>query len=260
MNPKRILFLDTETTGLEAGRDRIIELGIVETIGGEFTHHNLQIYFNPPATMNPQAQKVHGITPEFLKDKGQFGDHIDEILEYIKGAHEVIIHNALFDVGFLDYEMHLLNLPPTIYYFRSIRCSLSLARAIHTRGNSLNLLAEKYGVDLSERTVHGSIIDAQILKIVFYKMIAANKTHPDVIDYLNSNLSIHNHEADSLSLRVPKQYFPSDYELQQDKHIRNFTSCISILDDLKKDFDENPYFYHDRSQSLTEINKPNQKE
>jgi DNA polymerase-3 subunit epsilon len=260
MTKKRILFLDTETTGLQAGQDRIIELGIVETVGGEFTHNNLHVYFNPPAPMNPHAQRVHGITPEFLQDKGQFGEHVHDILAYIKGAHEIIIHNALFDVGFLDYELYLLALHPFAHYCHSIKCSLSLARSLHTQGNSLDLLAEKYGVDISKRTLHGSIIDSQILKHVFDEMLAAHPNHPRVIEYLSAHVPLEKHDADEQPLYAPRPYFPSEEEIQKNQYLRKFTAYMTILDDLKKDFDENPYFYCDRSKPVTEANNVNQEE
>lgn len=252
MLKKRIIFLDTETTGLQAGQDRIIELGMVETLGGEFTHDNLRLYFNPPVPMNPHAQRIHGITPEFLQDKGQFEDHVQDILAYLKGAHELIIHNALFDVSFLDYELHLLRLPPFAYHCRTIKCSLSLARSLHAKGNSLDLLAQKYGVDLSNRTLHGSIIDAQILKQVFDAMLAAHPHHPRVQEYLSAQVSVEKHEADEQPWRLPQPYLPTTAAVRKDQHLRQFTSYMHSLDGLKKDFDENPYFYRDRSKAGTE--------
>jgi DNA polymerase-3 subunit epsilon len=161
----RQIFLDTETTGLspESG-DRIIEIGCVEMVNRRLTGRNLHFYFNPERASHEDAVKVHGLTDEFLADKPLFGALADEIVEYVSGA-EIIIHNAAFDVGFLDYELSRLG----EHYGRlHARCrvedSLALARQRYPgQRNSLDALCRRLGVDCSHRQLHGALLDAQLL-------------------------------------------------------------------------------------------------
>ncbi|AIL33053.1 DNA polymerase III subunit epsilon [Basilea psittacipulmonis] len=167
----RRIFLDTETTGFEHKEgDRLIELGCVEMQDRELTGHNLHMYFNVDRESNPDALKVHGITKEFLSDKPKFEEKVDEIIDYLKGA-ELIIHNASFDVGFLNAELARLNKPKIEEIAGKITDSLALAREKYPgKRNSLDNLCERLGVSNQHRVLHGALLDAELLAEVWLAM------------------------------------------------------------------------------------------
>ncbi|BEU96480.1 DNA polymerase III subunit epsilon [Acidovorax sp. DW039] len=167
----RQIVLDTETTGLSAeGGDRIIELGCVELLNRKLTGNNLHMYFNPGRDSHEDALKVHGITNEFLKDKPKFEDVLPQILEYIQGA-EIIIHNAAFDVGFLNKELELAGLKPFKSYVSSVTDTLAMAKEMYPgKRNSLDALCDRLGVDNSGRTLHGALLDAELLADVYINL------------------------------------------------------------------------------------------
>lgn len=167
----RQIVLDTETTGLSAeGGDRIIELGCVELLNRKLTGNNLHMYFNPGRDSHEDALKVHGITNEFLKDKPKFEDVLPQILEYIQGA-EIIIHNAAFDVGFLNKELELAGLQPFRSYVSSVTDTLAMAKEMYPgKRNSLDALCDRLGVDNSGRTLHGALLDAELLADVYINL------------------------------------------------------------------------------------------
>jgi DNA polymerase-3 subunit epsilon len=167
----RQIVLDTETTGLSAeGGDRIIELGCVELLNRKLTGNNLHLYFNPGRDSHEDALKVHGISNEFLKDKPKFGDVVDEILQYLQGA-EIIIHNAAFDVGFLNKELELTGRPAFKTYVASVTDSLAMAKELFPgKRNSLDALCDRLEVDNSGRTLHGALLDAELLADVYINL------------------------------------------------------------------------------------------
>jgi len=167
----RQIVLDTETTGLSAAEgDRIIELGCVELVHRKLTGNNLHLYFNPDRESHPDALRVHGITSEFLSDKPRFGDCVQDILQYLRGA-ELIIHNASFDVGFLDRELELLGLPPLAAHVAGITDTLAMAKEMFPgKRNSLDALCDRLEVDNSGRTLHGALLDAELLADVYINM------------------------------------------------------------------------------------------
>jgi DNA polymerase-3 subunit epsilon len=167
----RHIVLDTETTGLNARLgDRIIELGCVEIVDRRLTDHRFQRYVNPERDSEPGALKVHGITSEFLQDKPKFGDIVAELLEYVRGA-QIIIHNAAFDVEFLNRELALLELPPMEAHCAGIVDTLKLAKGLHPgKRNSLDALCERYQVANAHRTLHGALLDAELLAEVYLAM------------------------------------------------------------------------------------------
>jgi len=167
----RHIVLDTETTGLNARLgDRIIELGCVEIVDRRLTDNRFQRYVNPERDSEPGALKVHGITSEFLQDKPKFGDIVGELLEYVRGA-QLIIHNAAFDVEFLNRELALLELPPMEAHCAGIVDTLKLAKGLHPgKRNSLDALCERYQVANSHRTLHGALLDAELLAEVYLAM------------------------------------------------------------------------------------------
>ncbi len=163
----RIIALDTETTGLEVSNGhRIIELGCVEMIGRKLTGRALHLYFNPERAIDAGAQAVHGISIDDLHDKPVFGAKADEIVDFLRDA-EIVIHNAAFDVGFLNGEFARVKMPP-VHTFATITDSLMLARAqFQGKKNSLDALCDRLGVDNSGRTFHGALLDAQLLAEVY---------------------------------------------------------------------------------------------
>lgn len=167
----RQIVFDTETTGLSAENgDRVIEIGCVELVNRKLTGRNLHYYLNPERDSHEDALRVHGLTTEFLRDKPKFAAVVDEFLDYIQGA-ELIIHNAPFDVGFLNKELELLGRPPLKSYVSGILDTLALAKEMYPgKRNSLNGLCERLGVDNTGRTLHGALLDAELLADVYVYM------------------------------------------------------------------------------------------
>jgi DNA polymerase-3 subunit epsilon len=168
----RQIVLDTETTGLEAQQGhRVIEIGAVEMIDRKLTGRHFHKYINPDREIDDGAFEVHGLSAEFLSDKPRFADIAGEFLAFVDDA-ELVIHNAGFDVGFLNYELSLLQTAPEgIEGICSVTDSLALARSKHPgQKNNLDALCRRYGVDNSARTLHGALLDAEILADVYLAM------------------------------------------------------------------------------------------
>ncbi len=167
----RQIFLDTETTGLSAeSGDRVIEIGCVEMVNRRLTGNNLHHYLNPQRPSHEDAVKIHGLTDEFLADKPLFSQVVDEILDYLQGA-ELIIHNAAFDVGFLNEELRRLGRPKLVTFVSSITDSLVMAREMFPgKANSLDALCRRLEVDNTNRTLHGALLDAGLLAEVYIRM------------------------------------------------------------------------------------------
>jgi len=167
----RQIVLDTETTGLEPELGhRVIEIGAVELANRRLTGRHFHHYLNPDRESDEGALRVHGIANEFLLDKPRFREVAAEFLEYVRGA-ELIIHNAGFDVGFLNAELRMVDLPPVTEVCPQITDTLKLARELHPgKRNGLDTLCERYGIDNSARTLHGALLDAQLLAEVYLAM------------------------------------------------------------------------------------------
>jgi DNA polymerase-3 subunit epsilon len=167
----RQIVLDTETTGLSAENgDRIIEIGCVELIGRKLTGHNKHFYLNPERDSHEDALKVHGISNEFLRDKPKFPQIADELLDYLQDA-EVIIHNAPFDIGFLNKELELMGRPPVTQCLAKVTDSLMMAKELFPgKRNSLDALCDRLEVDNSGRTLHGALLDAELLADVYINL------------------------------------------------------------------------------------------
>ncbi|HSV59371.1 MAG TPA: DNA polymerase III subunit epsilon [Variovorax sp.] len=167
----RQIVLDTETTGLSAeGGDRIIEIGCVELLARKLTGNNKHFYLNPGRDSHEDALKVHGISNEFLRDKPKFAAVAEELLEYLAGA-EIIIHNAAFDVGFLTKELELIGKPAFRTYVGSVTDTLVMAKEMYPgKRNSLDSLCDRLGVDNSNRTLHGALLDAELLADVYINL------------------------------------------------------------------------------------------
>jgi DNA polymerase-3 subunit epsilon len=168
----RQIVLDTETTGLEPTEGhRIIEIGCVELLDRRLTGNTYHQYIQPDRKIDAGAIEVHGITNEQLADKPRFADIAEEFLEFIRGA-ELVIHNAPFDVGFIDHEFHLLaDSPGGVSDHCTVLDTLSLARRMHPgQRNSLDALCRRYEIDNSQRQLHGALLDAEILADVYLAM------------------------------------------------------------------------------------------
>jgi DNA polymerase-3 subunit epsilon len=172
----RRIVLDTETTGLEpAEGHRIIELACLELAGRRATGRHFHRYVNPERNIDIAATQVHGLTAEDLADKPRFADVADEFLEFVAGA-ELLIHNAEFDVGFLNAELERMG-RPRLETVCSVADTLAMARELHPgKKNSLDALCERYAVDHSQRTLHGALLDAQLLADVWLAMTRGQET------------------------------------------------------------------------------------
>jgi DNA polymerase-3 subunit epsilon len=167
----RQIVLDTETTGLNPrSGDRIIEIGCVELVNRRLTGNNFHRYINPERDSEEGALAVHGLTREFLSDKPKFAEIVSELRDYLCGA-EVIIHNAAFDIGFLDVEFGRVSLPPFATLVGGVIDTLIEAKAMHPgKRNSLDALCDRYGVSNAHRTLHGALLDAELLAEVYLAM------------------------------------------------------------------------------------------
>lgn len=182
MESARYICLDTETTGSNTREGhRIIDIGCVEIMHGEQTGNTYQAFIHPERDIDAGAQAVHGISIEFLKDKPKFAQIKDDFLKFIEGA-VLVIHNAPFDVGFLNYELSLCSLPPIE---NEIIDSLTLARKRYPGEKaSLDALCKKFEIDTSARTLHGALTDARLLAQVFIKLSSETEIHARQTKYI----------------------------------------------------------------------------
>lgn len=174
----RIVVLDTETTGLSPqDGHRIIEIGCVELVKRRLTGKTFHVYINPDRTIDDGAIAVHGITNEALQDKPRFAQIVDDFLAFVQGA-ELVIHNAPFDVGFINHELGLLEAKRgTITDYCEVFDTLAYARKLHPgQRNSLDALCKRYGIDNSHRDLHGALLDSEILADVFLLMTGGQES------------------------------------------------------------------------------------
>ncbi len=174
----RQIVLDTETTGLEPKQGhRIIEIGCVEIISRKITENTYHQYIQPDRESDEGAFEVHGISTEFLADKPRFGDIVEDFINFIKGA-ELIIHNAPFDIGFLDHELQMLDpIWGKISDHCTITDSLVMARKKHPgQKNNLDILCKRYDVNNSRRELHGALLDSELLAEVYLRMTGGQET------------------------------------------------------------------------------------
>ena len=158
----RQILLDTETTGLEAREHRVIEIGCIELRNRRFTAEQ-RWYLNPDRDSDPGALAVHGLTTAFLADKPRFHQIADEVIEFLRGA-ELLIHNAAFDVGFMDKEFERAGRPERIANLCTVTDTVHMAKRLHPgQKASLDALCKRYGVDNSHRELHGALLDARLL-------------------------------------------------------------------------------------------------
>jgi DNA polymerase-3 subunit epsilon len=167
----RQIFFDTETTGLYAeSGDRLVEIGCVEMVNRQLTGNNLHLYINPERASHEEALRVHGLTEEFLSTKPKFAEVADQLLEFLAGA-QLVIHNAPFDIGFVNAELKRLKKPPVTDCVASVLDTLLMARDMFPgKANSLDALCRRLEVDNSSRTLHGALLDAELLAEVYIRL------------------------------------------------------------------------------------------
>ena len=197
----RQLILDTETTGLNARTgDRILELGCVELVNRRLTGNNLHFYINPERDSDPGALAVHGLTTEFLSDKPKFAEIADQFRDFVQGA-DLIIHNAPFDISFLDAEFALLGLPKVSTYCGEIIDTLARAKQMFPgKRNSLDALCDRFGISNAHRTLHGALLDSELLAEVYLAMTRGQESL--VIDMLGESHANGDANAPRISLHT----------------------------------------------------------
>jgi DNA polymerase-3 subunit epsilon len=175
----RQIVLDTETTGLNARMgDRVIEIGCIEIVNRRPTGNDFHRYVNPERDIDEGASKVHGLTREDLADKPRFAEIAREFLDYVRGA-ELVIHNAPFDIEFLDRELELAELGKLASHCAGVVDTLAMARELHPgKKNSLDALCARYAVDNSRRTQHGALLDAELLAEIYRAMTRGQESLP----------------------------------------------------------------------------------
>ena len=191
---KRQIVLDTETTGLNPKQGhRIIEIGCIEIINRQITGNNLHVYINPERHIDEGAVKVHGLTTEFLSDKPLFIDIIQQFIDFVKDS-ELIIHNAPFDVGFLNHEMQLAGIKKfgQIADYCEVTDTLVMARNKHPgQRNSLDALCQRYDVDNSNRDLHGALLDSELLAGVYLRMTGGQTQLFSIEDTPTASQAVH---------------------------------------------------------------------
>jgi DNA polymerase III subunit epsilon len=167
----RQIFFDTETTGLDPDKgDRVVEIGCVEMLDRQLTGRHLHLYLNPERDMPEEAFKIHGLSQQFLTDKPLFATVADEMLAFLEGA-QLVIHNAAFDVGFINAELKRVNRAPLAHSVASVLDTWQLAKELFPgKANSLNALCRRLEVDNSSRTFHGALLDAELLAEVYVRL------------------------------------------------------------------------------------------
>ncbi len=194
------IFLDTETTGLESKLGhRIIEIAAVEMLNRRLTGRRLHHYLNPEREVDAGALQIHGLTNEFLQDKQKFLDITNELLEFVGDA-ELIMHNAPFDVGFLNNELGLVKLQSLENYCHSITDTLKIAKELHPgKRNNLDALCERYQINNSKRILHGALLDAELLAEVYLAMTRGQESLVMEISSPQPNININKHDMELIS-------------------------------------------------------------
>ena len=223
----RQIFLDTETTGLSAANgDRVIEIGCVELINRKLTRNNKHFYLNPGRDNHEDAMKVHGISNEFLKDKPKFAEVADDFLDYCAGA-EIIIHNAPFDLSFLNKELELIGKPSFKGFVASVTDTLVMAKEMYPgKRNSLDSLCDRLGVDNSGRTLHGALLDAELLADVYINLTRGQ-------DALLIDGSA-GQSADGTVIHIDLSCFKLDVLLANDQETAAHEDVLSQIDKASK--------------------------
>lgn len=214
----RQIILDTETTGLLTSEGhRIIEIGCIEVVNRYITGRTFHQYIHPQRSIDKEAQAVHGISEDFLADKPVFSLIIDELLDFLNGA-ELIIHNAPFDVGFLDYELNLAGAKyKNVYHYCTVFDTLLFARKKHPgQQNSLDALCKRYNIDNSRRNYHGALLDASLLAEVYLAMTGGQTSL--FIDTQAVTATANNQNINHSLYTRPQQPLPIIYATPEECH------------------------------------------
>ncbi|WP_225639324.1 DNA polymerase III subunit epsilon [Candidatus Profftia sp. (ex Adelges kitamiensis)] len=232
MNVRKIrqVVLDTETTGMNKigvlyEGHRIIEIGAVEIINRRLTGRNFHVYIKPDRLIDPEAYSIHGISNDYLLNKPTFAQISDKFLKFISGS-ELIIHNAPFDIGFIDYEFSKLNLNiPKTEIFCKITDSLEIARSLFPgKRNSLDALCSRYAIDNTKRILHGALLDSQILAEVYLIMTGGQTAF---------TFSIESRDNETSYARKVKRIFRRTYKLKviraNTKELAEHEHCLDLV-------------------------------
>jgi DNA polymerase III subunit epsilon len=213
----RQIALDTETTGIDiASGNRIVEIGCVEIIQRVITGRKFHVYLNPGRDSEAGALEVHGLTSEFLADKPRFADVLPEFLEFISGA-ELLIHNASFDLGFLNHELRLAQFNGRLEDSNPHIDTLHLARELHPgQRNSLDALCKRYQVDNSGRSYHGALLDARLLADVYLNMTAGQGSLSLDVTSAGISVPISTHSG---PLRIPRRQASAEELVAHDERV-----------------------------------------
>lgn len=206
----RQIVLDTETTGLNpASGDRIIEVAAVELFNRKLTGRHYHAYLNPDRASHPDALKVHGLTEEFLSDKPRFDQIADDLLEFVRDA-EIIIHNAPFDCAFLDAELERLNRPAFKQHVTQVTDTLLMAKLqFPGKFNNLDALCKRFGIDNAHRTLHGALLDAELLAEVYLSLTRGQESLVIDLETPRQQVSVASGQLDRYALPV---YPPNEEE------------------------------------------------
>ncbi|WP_455476091.1 DNA polymerase III subunit epsilon [Bartonella sp. B17] len=216
----REIIFDTETTGLDKDKDRVIEIGCVEMVDRYLTGERFHVYLNPQGVIIPdEVVAIHGLTNERLKNEKSFGDIVDAFLEFINGA-TMIAHNASFDIGFLNAELKRVNKP--LISVDNVLDTLAMARRKFPTGpNSLDVLCKRFGIDNSHRVLHGALLDAEILADVYIELIGGKQGVLSFHDSNNTDIGIKNDKnalyvAKSRPQALPKRLSAQEISMHAD--------------------------------------------
>ncbi|MBB4075887.1 DNA polymerase-3 subunit epsilon [Bartonella fuyuanensis] len=222
----REIIFDTETTGLDKEKDRIIEIGCVEMVDRYLTGRQFHVYLNPQGVIIPdEVAAIHGLTNERLKNEKSFSDIVDEFLEFIKGA-TMVAHNASFDIGFINAELKRVNRP--LISIDNILDTLAIARRKFPMGpNSLDILCKRFGIDNSHRVLHGALLDAEILADVYIELIGGKQ---GVLGFDNrksiDEQYIQSNKDTSYAVKFRPQALPSRLSVQEKRLHADFVNKI----------------------------------
>lgn len=221
----RQVILDTETTGIghEQGH-RVIEIGCVELIDRKLTGKHFHVYLNPQRQVDEGAFRVHGISDEFLQDKPLFAEKVSEFLQFVGGA-ELIIHNAPFDMGFLNSELKHIKWKKKLEEYCNVFDTLVLAREKYPgQRNSLDALCKRYGIDHFNRQLHGALLDAEILAFVYLAMTGGQTSLFAEVEETSTHLNVKNQEIAALQLAKPIVLTAESEELELHQAFVTFIS------------------------------------
>ncbi len=224
----RQIFLDTETTGLYPDQGhRIIEIAAVESLNRRLTGQNFHVYLNPEREIEPAAQEVHGITLDFLQDKPLFSEKAEDFCAFVQDA-ELIIHNAPFDVGFLNAELGRIGLQSVTQFSAKITDTLKMAKdARPGQRNNLDALCKHFGIDNAKRTLHGALLDAELLAEVYFAMTRGQDSL--VMDLVQQNVNSDMQALSTTLAKIRVLHADSEELTAHDAYIQSLTKSGARL-------------------------------